>query len=105
MSNASVLNTPPSHRILHAQAYVGLKVDHRAADLGDVFQLQASLLDPTISPLVLLRQDTLHTTVHIYITMSADKLSRELLHKLILKSFEGQLSDIFHMGKLTIRPG
>lgn len=43
MSNASVLNTPPSHRILHAQAYVGLKVDHRAADLGDVFQLPCIL--------------------------------------------------------------
>jgi hypothetical protein len=27
--------------------------------------------------------------------MSADKLPKELLHKLILKSFEGQLSSIY----------
>jgi hypothetical protein len=43
--------------------------------------------------------------LYIYTTMSADKLPKELLHKLILKSFEGQLIGLYDANKADDRPG
>jgi hypothetical protein len=37
--------------------------------------------------------------------MSADKLPKELLHKLILKSFEGQLTNVEHVKQADNQAG